>query len=44
MLYQELNLIFNFSDKLAQTISQSNIADVTLDESNQVKSEIHHVE
>ena len=26
LLYQEVNLIFNFSEKLAQTIGQSNIA------------------
>jgi len=40
MLYQEVNLIFNFSDKLAQTIGQNNIADITLDEAARlIKSE-----
>ncbi|HLK30424.1 MAG TPA: adenylate/guanylate cyclase domain-containing protein [Puia sp.] len=32
MLYQEVNLIFNFSEKLAQTIGQNSIAEITLDE------------
>lgn len=32
MLYQEVNLIFNFSEKLAQTIGQNSIAGITLDE------------
>jgi adenylate cyclase len=32
MLYQEVNLIFNFSEKLAQTIGQNSIAQITLDE------------
>ena len=32
MLYQEVNMIFNFSDKLAQTIGQHSIAEITLDE------------
>ena len=32
MLYQEVNMIFNFSEKLAQTIGQSSIASITLDE------------
>ena len=31
-LYQELNLIFNFSEKLAQTIEPAVIAQITLDE------------
>jgi adenylate cyclase len=31
-MYQELNLIFNFSEKLAQTMGQSSIAQITLDE------------
>src|SRR4030095_16978928 len=40
MLYQEVNLIFNFSDKLAQTIGQNHIADITLDEAARlIKSE-----
>ena len=39
-LYQEVNLIFNFSDKLAQTIEPSAIARITLDEvSNLIKSD-----
>ncbi|MEJ0104012.1 MAG: adenylate/guanylate cyclase domain-containing protein [Bacteroidota bacterium] len=33
-LYQELNLIFNFSEKLAQTIDPSAIAQVALDEAS----------
>jgi class 3 adenylate cyclase len=32
MLYQEVNMIFDFSDKLAQTIGQNSIAEITLDE------------
>ena len=32
MLYQEVNLIFNFSEKLAQTIGQNSIATITLEE------------
>ena len=36
MLYQEVNLIFNFSDKLAQTIGQTAIAGVTLDEAGRL--------
>jgi adenylate cyclase len=32
MLYQEVNLIFNFSEKLAQTIGQNSISAITLDE------------
>ncbi len=40
MLYQEVNMIFNFSDKLAQTIGQHSIADITLDEAGRlIKSE-----
>jgi class 3 adenylate cyclase len=40
MLYQEVNMIFNFSDKLAQTIGQHSIADITLDEAARlIKSE-----
>lgn len=31
-LYQEINLIFNFSDKLAQTIGAKAISEITLDE------------
>ena len=33
-LYRELNLIFNFSEKLAQTIDPSVIAHITLDEAS----------
>jgi adenylate cyclase len=36
MLYQEVNLIFNFSDKLAQTIGQTAIAGITLDEARRL--------
>jgi class 3 adenylate cyclase len=36
MLYQEVNLIFNFSDKLAQTIGQTAIAAITLDEAGRL--------
>jgi adenylate cyclase len=32
MLYQEVNMIFNFSEKLAHTIGQASIAETTLDE------------
>jgi adenylate cyclase len=32
MLYQEVNMIFNFSERLAQTIGQNSIAAITLDE------------
>ena len=40
MLYQEVNMIFNFSDKLAQTIGQHSIAEITLDEAGRlIKSE-----
>lgn len=35
-LYQELNLIFNFSEKLAQTIGQSSIAQIALDEARRL--------
>ena len=35
-LYQEINLIFNFSDKLAQTIGATAIAKITLDEAAHV--------
>ncbi len=35
-LYQEVNLIFNFSEKLAQTIDASSIAQITLDEAGRV--------
>lgn len=35
-LYQEINLIFNFSDKLAQTIGATDIAGITLDEAAHV--------
>ena len=32
LLYQEVNMIFNFSEKLAQTIGQNSIAAITLEE------------
>jgi len=35
-LYQEVNLIFNFSEKLAQTIDHGSIAQVTLSEASHV--------
>lgn len=35
-LYQEINLIFNFSDKLAQTIGAKAISEITLDEARHV--------
>lgn len=35
-LYQEINLIFNFSDKLAQTIGAKAISQITLDEATHV--------
>ena len=35
-LYQEINLIFNFSDKLAQTIGATDISKITLDEATHV--------
>jgi len=36
MLYQEVNMIFNFSEKLAQTIGQASIAGITLDEAGRL--------
>ncbi len=40
ILYQEVNLIFNFSEKLAETIGQKSIAAVTLEEARRlIKSE-----
>jgi class 3 adenylate cyclase len=39
-LYKEINLVFNFSDKLAQTIGAKAISEITLDEaSNVINSE-----
>ena len=35
-LYQEINLIFNFSDKLAQTIGAKAISEITLKEASGV--------
>lgn len=35
-LYQEINLIFNFSEKLAQTIGAKAISEITLDEARHV--------
>ncbi|MGN6533929.1 MAG: adenylate/guanylate cyclase domain-containing protein [Ginsengibacter sp.] len=35
-LYQEINLIFNFSDKLAQTIGATAISEITLEEAAHV--------
>jgi class 3 adenylate cyclase len=35
-LYQEINLIFNFSEKLAQTIEAASISQITLDEASRV--------
>lgn len=35
-LYQEINLIFNFSEKLAQTIGAKAISKITLDEASRV--------
>ncbi len=35
-LYQEINLIFNFSDKLAKTIGATAISEITLDEAAHV--------
>ncbi|MBA2499090.1 MAG: GAF domain-containing protein [Chitinophagaceae bacterium] len=32
LLYQEVNMVFNFSDKLAQAIGAASIAQITLDE------------
>ncbi|HMH34271.1 MAG TPA: adenylate/guanylate cyclase domain-containing protein [Puia sp.] len=36
LLYQEVNLMFNFSEKLAQTIGQAHIAAITLDEARRL--------
>jgi adenylate cyclase len=36
MLYQEVNMIFNFSEKLAETIGQHSIALITLDEAERL--------
>jgi adenylate cyclase len=36
MLYQEVNMIFNFSEKLALTIGQNSIAEITLDEARRL--------
>lgn len=36
MLYQEVNMIFNFSEKLAETIGQNSIAAVTLEEAGRL--------
>jgi class 3 adenylate cyclase len=36
VLYQEVNLIFNFSEQLAQTIGQSNITAITLNEARRL--------
>jgi len=41
--YQELNLIFNFSEKLAQTIDPNAIAQITLEEANRVIQSHHGV-
>ncbi|HYM95010.1 MAG TPA: adenylate/guanylate cyclase domain-containing protein [Chitinophagaceae bacterium] len=35
-LYQEVNMIFNFSEKLAQAIDPASIAQITLDEASQL--------
>ena len=35
-LYQEINLIFNFSEKLAQTIDAPTISEITLEEAAHV--------
>lgn len=37
-LYKEINLIFNFSEKLAQTIDARSISEITLDEARQIIS------
>lgn len=42
-LYQEINLIFNFSEKLAQTIGPANIAAITLEEASRVIASDHGV-
>jgi adenylate cyclase len=36
MLYQEVNMIFNFSEKLAETIGQNSIASITLQEAERL--------
>ena len=36
MFYQEVNMIFNFSEKLALTIGQNSIAEITLDEARRL--------
>jgi len=36
VLYQEVNLIFNFSEKLAQTLGQTQIAAITLEEARRL--------
>jgi adenylate cyclase len=41
--YQELNLIFNFSEKLAHTIDPNAIAQITLEEANRVIQSNHGV-
>ena len=40
-LYKEINLIFNFSEKLAQTIDAPSICVITLDEARQVINSIN---
>lgn len=35
-LYQEVNMVFDFSEKLAETIGQENIATITLEEARQL--------
>jgi adenylate cyclase len=41
LLYQEVNQIFNFSEKLARTIGQSSIASITLEEAKSlIKSDL----
>jgi len=41
MLYQEVNMIFNFSEKLALTIGQNSIAEITLDEARRLVKSDH---
>ncbi len=41
MLYQEVNMIFNFSEKLALTIGQNSIAEITLDEARRLIKSDH---
>ena len=36
MLYQDVNLMFDFSEKLAKSIGQSSIAEITLDEASRL--------